>query len=322
MKKEETLEIVVLDSRPLDVGDLDWSELYALGHLTLYEHTAPEEVLARASAADVLLVNKVVLDRSIIEQLPKLKYIGLLASGYNNVDIACARKRGIIVTNASGYGTMSVAQHTLALMLAACNEIPLHHESTHHGEWSSSWCYWKRPIVELAGKQLGVVGLGNIGYQVARMARALGMWVVAHHPDKAEVQRKGARWVALDELFATSDVVSLHCPLTPETTKLVNAHRLSLMKPTAVLVNTARGALIDEAALFEALSNNRIKAAALDVLAQEPPPPGHPLLTLPNCIVTPHNAWSSHESRSRLLAIVADNLRSFIEGKPKNVVNA
>ncbi|NIK73060.1 glycerate dehydrogenase [Thermonema lapsum] len=321
MQTNKLLEIVVLDSHPLDVGDLDWSELRSLGTLTLYEHTAPGEVVARASSAEVVLVNKVVLDRPILEQLPRLKYIGLLASGYNNVDIAYARERGIVVTNASGYGTMSVAQHTLALMLAACNEIPLHNSSTHEGEWKGGWCYWKRPIVELAGKQLGIVGLGNIGYQVSRMARALGMWVVAHHPDKAEVQRKGARWVPLDELFATSDVVSLHCPLTAETEKLVNAQRLSLMKPTAVLVNTARGALIDEEALFEALKNHRIKAAALDVLTQEPPPPGHPLLTLPNCIVTPHNAWSSYESRSRLLAIVVDNLRAFIEGNPKNVVN-
>lgn len=244
MKTNNLLEIVVLDSRPLDVGDLDWSELRTLGQLTIYEHTLPGEIVARAASADVLLVNKVVLDRHVLAQLPRLKYIGLLASGYNNVDIDYARERGIVVTNASGYGTMSVAQHTLALMLAACNEIPLHNQSTHEGEWNSSWCYWKRPVVELAGKQLGVVGLGNIGYQVSRMARALGMWVVAYHPDQKEVQRKGARWVDLDELFATSDVVSLHCPLTAETEKLVNARRLSLMKPTAVLVNTARGGLL------------------------------------------------------------------------------
>lgn len=316
-----SVRIVVLDSYPLDMGDLDWSSFRCLGELVLYDRTLPHELMERCQQATVILLNKVVLDKETLARLPQLRYIGLLASGYNNVDIEQASRQGVIVSNAAGYGSMSVAQHTVALILALANQIPLHNESTHRGEWSDSWCYWKRPIVELAGKQLGVVGLGNVGYQVARIARSLGMWVVAYHPDKAEVQRKGARWVELDELFASSDVISLHCPLTPDTYRLVNTQRLALMKPTAMLVNTARGALIDEWALYEALRMRRIAGAALDVLEEEPPPASHPLLGLDNCIVTPHNAWSSLEARRRLLSIVLDNLEAFLAGNPKNVVN-
>jgi glycerate dehydrogenase len=317
------MNIVILDGHTLNPGDLSWDGLRALGACAIHERSAADEVLARAQDAEIVLTNKTVLTREQIHALPKLRYIGVLATGYNCVDAAAARERGIPVCNVPTYGTRSVAQHTFALLLELTQRCGHHAGTVSAGRWAESpdFCYWDHPLVELDGLTLGIVGFGRIGQAVAELGRAFGMKILADDHRVPENAPGWARFVPLDELFRESDVVSLHCPLTPQTKELVNAGRLALMKPAAFLLNTSRGPLIDEAALAAALNDGRLAGAGLDVLAKEPPVAGHPLFTAKNCLITPHIAWASKAARTRLLETAVANVRAFLEGRPQNVVN-
>ena len=316
------MNIVVLDGFTLNPGDLSWEELEALAPSTIYHRTPPAETARRAADADILLTNKTELTAGLLQNLPRLKYIGVLATGTNVVDLAAARARGVPVTNVPTYGTKSVAQMTFALLLELAQHVGHHAATVREGRWTQNpdWCYWDYPLVELEGLTLGVVGFGRIGRAVGELGVAFGMKVLACDtitgPAPPSVQ-----FVDMETLLRESDVVSLHCPLTPQTAKLVDARRLSLMKPGAFLLNTSRGPLVDEAALAEALNSGRIAGAALDVLAKEPPPADNPLLTAKNCIITPHMAWGTRAARARLMKIAVENVRAFLQGKPKNVVN-
>ena len=316
------MNIVVLDGYTLNPGDLSWDELRSLGHCEIHERTAPDDVMRRSAEANILLTNKTVLTRSHIEKLTHLKYIGVLATGTNVVDLAAAAARNIPVTNIPTYGTRSVAQTTLALLLELTQNVGHHAQTVREGLWSRSidWCYWDRPLIELDGSILGIVGFGRIGRAVGDLGAALGMKRLAY--DALPVAEAGpVKMVDLETLFRQSDVVTLHCPLTPENKGLVNAERLAWMKPTAFLLNTARGPLIDERALADALNSGKLAGAGLDVLAVEPPPADHPLLKARNCIITPHLAWATRAARSRLLNIAVENIRAFLSGRPRNVVS-
>ena len=316
------MNIVILDGFTLNPGDLSWKDLQSLGGCAIYDRTPPAELSRRAAEADILLTNKTELTAGHIQNLPRLKYIGVLATGTNIVDLAVARARGIPVTNVPTYGTKSVAQLTFALLLELAHHAGHHAGTVREGRWtrSADWCYWDFPLVELDGLTLGLVGRGRIGRAVSELGAAFGMKVVAYDP-AAGTAPAFVRLVELDALLRESDVVSLHCPLTPQTANLVNASRLSLMKPTAFLLNTSRGPLVDELALAEALNSGRIAGAAMDVLAKEPPPADNPLLTAKNCILTPHLAWATRAARSRLMKLAVENVRAFLQGKPQNVVN-
>ena len=318
------MKIVVLDGYTLNPGDLTWDDLKSLGPCETYDRTPPAQVLGRAAEADILLTNKTEITREHIQNLPKLKYIGILATGTNIVDLATARERGIIVSNVPAYGTSSVAQTTISLLLELTQHVGLHSDSVHQGRWTSSpdWCYWERPLIELDGLTMGIVGLGRIGTAVARVAISLGMnvtAVVGRGSSRETVTT--VKQVDLETLFRQSDVVSLHCPLTQETKHLINAQRLSWMKPSGFLLNTSRGQLVDENALAAALNFGKLAAAGLDVLSVEPPPAGNPLLTAKNCIITPHLAWATKAARSRLMQVAVENVRAFLSGKRQNVVN-
>jgi len=313
------VNIVVLDGHTLNPGDLSWEPLRRLGTCAIHDRTASDDIVARAAGAEIVLTNKCPLSAGTIAQLPRLRYIGVLATGHNVVDAAAAGARGIAVANVPDYGTRSVAQHVFALLLELTQHVGHHAQMVRDGRWSANpdFCYWDRPLVELAGLTLGVVGFGRIGRAVADLGRAFGMDVVAF----SRGETPGAQRVPLDEVFRRSDVVSLHCPLTPETTGFVNAARLALMKPTAFLLNTGRGPLIVEADLAAALEAGRIAGAGLDVLAVEPPPAGHPLLRAKHCLITPHIAWATRAARARLLSTVVANLAAFLAGRPQNIVN-
>lgn len=315
--------IVVLDGYTLNPGDLDWSGIEALGELTVHDRTPLELTAERAGGADILLTNKAPVSRSVIETLPSLKFIGVLATGYNVVDIAAAKERGIPVSNVPGYGTAAVAQHVFALLLELTQRAGLHSDSVRAGDWTKSvdWCYWRTPLVELAGLTMGIVGYGAIGKKVSGIAQALGMNVIAA-TRTPRADENGVGFTTVDDLFHHADVVSLHCPLTPETQGMVNAARLATMKPGAFLINTGRGPLIVEQDLANALKEGRIAGAAMDVLSTEPPAADNPLLTAPNCLITPHIAWAARASRKRLMDAVAENVRAFLAGAPANVVNA
>lgn len=318
------MKIVVLDGYALNPGDLSWAEVEALGEVICYDRTASEQVLERAAGADVLLTNKTPLTAEILEHLPDLKFIGVLATGYNVVDIEAARRRGILVSNVPAYGTPSVAQHVFALLLELCSHTQEHSQAVRSGQWGAcpDFCFWNYPIMELAGQTMGIVGYGRIGRAVAGIAAAFGMQVLAYSPSRSgRPLESGFAWVELADLLAQADVVSLHCPLTADTTGLINTARLRGMKPTAFLINTARGPLIDEQALADALNAGVIAGAGLDVLQQEPPADGSPLLTAKNCIITPHMAWASRQARQRLMTVTAQNIAAFAAGKPQNVVN-
>jgi glycerate dehydrogenase len=317
------MNITVLDGFTLNPGDLSWAALQALGECAIYERSAPAEVIPRAQDAEVVLTNKTVLTREQINALPRLRYLGVLATGFNCVDAAAARERGIPVCNVPAYGTRSVAQHTFALLLELTQRCGHHALTVRDGRWAAcpDFCYWDFPLVELDGLTLGIVGYGRIGRAVAELGRAFGMNVIAHVHRPASGVSQGVRLVEMDALFAESDVVSLHCPLTPQTKHLVNTARLSLMKPSAFLLNTSRGPLIDETALAEALNAGRLAGAGLDVLSTEPPPADHPLFKARNCLITPHIAWASRAARARLLDTAVANVRSFLAGRPQNVVN-
>ncbi|CAG5071501.1 Hydroxypyruvate reductase [Dyadobacter sp. CECT 9623] len=315
------MKIVILDGYTLNPGDLDWAPIKMLGEVEIYDRSKPEEIVERAAGAEVVFVNKVVLSGAILDQLPGLKYIGVTATGFNNIDIEAAKKPGIIVTNVRAYSSASVAQQTFALLLSLVNRAEMHSQSVFAGEWAASadFCYWKSPLTELAGKTIGLIGLGDIGSQVAQIAIAFGMKVIAYrkHPKPVE----GIEMVSLDEIFKRSDVVSLHCPLTDGTKEIINKDNLAKMKSTAIVLNTGRGPLIHEADLAEALKNGVIAGAGLDVLSAEPPKGDNPLLSAPNCVITPHVAWATFEARKRLMQLAAENLSAFMKGNPINVVS-
>jgi glycerate dehydrogenase len=317
------MKIVILDGYTADPGDLSWDEFAKLGKLTVFDRTAKEQMVARLQGAAIALTNKAVLNRDVIAALPDLRYIGVTATGYNVVDIAAARERGIVVCNVPEYSTPDVAQAVFALLLELANHTGHHAETVRAGKWSRSkdFCYWDYPLVGLSGLTLGIIGFGRIGRAVARIGQAFGMKILAMQRNgSAKVESDGVRYVELDALLRESDVVSLNCRLTPETTGMVNAQFLSKMKRTAFLINTARGCLVDEVALADALNNGRIAGAGLDVLSAEPPSPDNPLLDAKNCIITPHHAWATKAARVRLLQVSAENIRAWLDRKPQNVV--
>ncbi len=316
------MNITYLDGYTLNPGDLSWKSLEDLGNFTCYDRTEPADVVARAADADIVLTNKVVLDKKILAQLPNLKYIGVTATGYNNVDLDAARAQSITVTNVRGYSTSAVAQHTFALLLALTNHVELHSESVRQGDWTNAddWCYWKTPLVEIADKTIGLIGLGDIGTRVAGIARAFGMRVLAHRRSDAPAG-EGTELVDLDTLFRESDVVSLHCPLTDDTSGIINKKSLAKMKSSAYLINTGRGGLVVEQDLADALEAGQLAGAAVDVLSTEPPRADNPLLTAKNCLITPHVAWAFYESRVRLMKLVAENITAFQRGAPTNAVS-
>ena len=316
------MNIVVLDGYAANPGDLCWDELQALGECTIYDRTAPAEVLERAAGAEILLTNKTVLTAEHMAALPELKYIGVLATGYNIVDTTAAKERGIIVTNIPAYSTDSVAQMVFAHILNITQQVQHHSEEVHRGRWTASkdFCFWDTPLIELREKKLGIVGLGHTGFTTARIAIGFGMKVCAYTSKTNFQLPPEIRKMELDELFRECDVVSLHCPLTPDTKELVNADRLALMKPTAILINTGRGPLVNEKDLADALNKGVIAAAGLDVLSSEPPQYTNPLLTAKNCFITPHIAWATKEARVRLMRIAVGNLKGFIKGEIVNNV--
>lgn len=317
------MRIVVLDGYTLNPGDLSWGALESLGSCTIHDRTPPERVVERAREAEILFTNKVVLGRAELEQLPRLRYIGVLATGYNVVDVAAAAERNIMVTNIPSYGTRSVAQMTFALLLELAQHVGHHAQTVRDGRWTQSkdFCYWDYPLVELEGLTFGLVGFGRIGRAVAEVALAFGMKVLAHDAVAPAASVSGVTMVDLESLFSQSDVVSLHCPLTADNKGLVNSARLSLMKRSAFLINTSRGPLVNEVDLAAALNAGRIAGAGLDVLAVEPPRPDNPLLAAKNCLITPHIAWATAAARRRLMDIAAGNLRAFLAGAPVNRVN-
>lgn len=318
------MKIVELDGYAANPGDLSWDGLRELGELTVYDRTAPEDVLERAKGAQVILTNKVVITEELMDKLPDLRYIGVLATGYNVVDIPAARKHGIIVTNIPAYSTMSVAQMVIAHLLNITNQVALHSGAVKQGEWqrNKDFSFSLTPLIELDGKTLGIVGLGNTGTATARIAQSLGMRILAYSSKSADALKEMdiEKADSYEQLFREADVLSLHCPLTEETHHLVNAERLKLMKPTAILINTGRGPMVDEAALADALNEGRIMAAGVDVLQEEPPRNGSPLINARNCYITPHIAWATKAARERLLNIAVANVKAFMEGKPQNAV--
>lgn len=314
------MKIVVLDGYGLNPGDLSWSGMEALGDLVVYDRTSPSELLERSADAEVLITNKTLITAENMKALPLLKYIGVLATGYNVVDIEAAKEQGIVVTNIPAYSTNSVSQMVFAHILNITQRVGYYAKQNTQGRWAENvdFCYWDTELVELAGKKMGIVGFGNIGQGTARIAQAFGMEVLLYTSKEQSDLPDGMKKVSLDELFAQSDVVSLHCPLTADTKEMVNAARLQTMKPTAILINTGRGPLVNEQDLADALNEGRIAAAGLDVLSVEPAMAGNPLLSARNCFITPHIAWATKEARTRLMDIAVNNLKSYQEG---NVIN-
>ncbi len=316
------MKIVVLDGYGVNPGDLSWEKLEQLGELTVYERTAPEEVVKRTEDAEIVLTNKVVLSAEVLEKMPKLKYIGVLATGYNVVDTEAARAQGIVVTNIPAYSTDSVVQMTFAHILNITNRVAHYARENREGKWARSkdFCYWDTPLLELSGLTLGVVGLGNIGLKVARVARTLGMEVYAATSKSSSSLPEGIQKTTFKGLLGVCDILTLHCPLTPDTRELVNAKTLGMMKRGAVVINTGRGPLVNEADVAEALRSGQLAAYGADVMCQEPPQEDNPLFGEPNAFITPHVAWATIDARRRLMKIAADNIKAFVEGKPVNVV--
>lgn len=316
------MNIVVLDGYAANPGDLSWDSMKASGELTVYPRTLPTQVVERAKDADAILLNKVQIDKTIIDQLPKLKYIGVLATGYNVVDTGYAHERGIIVSNIPAYSTESVVQMTFAHILNITNQVGHYAEEVRQQKWckNADFCYWDTPLTELSGKTMGIVGLGNIGMHVATIARQFGMDVFALTSKESSALPSGVQKTTLEGLLGISDILSLHCPLTTETNRLINADRLKLMKPGAILINTGRGQLVDEEAVAEALQSGRLLGYGADVMTLEPPSEDNVLLKQPHAYFTPHIAWASKEARIRLMAIATANLQAFAEGHPQNVV--
>ena len=316
------MKIIVLDGYGLNPGDLDWKGFEELGELMVYDRTSPSELMERAAGAEVLVTNKTVITAENMAALPELKYIGVLATGYNVVDIDAAKARGIVVTNIPAYSTASVAQMVFAHILNITQRVGYYADENTQGRWTKNadFCYWDTNLVELEGKKMGVVGFGNIGQATARIAQAFGMEVCVYSSKPQFALPSGVKKMELDELFAECDVVSLHCPLTPDTKEMVNSERLSKMKPNAILINTGRGPLINEQDLADALNEGRIAAAGLDVLSVEPSVENNPLLSAKNCFITPHIAWATLEARTRLMNIAVQNLKSYLNGQIINNV--
>ena len=319
-------KLVVLDGYTENPGDLSWEGLAALGELTVYDRTDPTDprlIIDRIGTAELVFTNKTPLPRAVLEACPSIRFIGVLATGYNVVDVACARERGIPVSNVPAYGTASVSQFSIALLLEVCHHIGHHSESVHAGNWTKNpdWCYWDYPLIELEGKTMGIIGFGRIGRQEGRVARALGMEVLGCDPRPCAEGREIGTYVGLEELLARSDVISLHCNLTPENEGLICAASIEKMKDGAILINNARGQLVVEQDLADALDRGKLAAAALDVVSTEPIRPDNPLLRAKNCILTPHISWAPKESRQRIMDCTAANARAFLAGEPQNVVN-
>jgi len=324
MENEESfMKIVVLDGYTLNPGDLSWKWLSDFGEYKVYQRTPEELIKERIEDSEILLINKTPITRKIIENKPNLKYIGVLATGYNVVDVVAAKENGVVVTNISTYGTVAVAQFTLALLLEICSQVSIHSDSVHKGEWEGckDFCYWKHPLMELQGKTAGIIGYGKIGQAFAKAVAALGMNVVVYNPRiKKNQESEKIRYISFQELLDTSDVISLHCPLLKDTEGIINKKTISSMKDGVIILNTARGPLVEEQDLADALNSGKVYAAGLDVVSTEPIKPDNPLLKAKNCWITPHIAWVSIECRERLMNIAMDNLKAFIEGQPINVV--
>ena len=318
------MKIVVLDGYTLNPGDLSWDGLKKIGDVVIYDRTPSNKIVERAAGAEIVYTNKTPLNREVLNQLPALKFIGVLATGYNVVDTEAAKEKGIVVTNIPGYGTDSVAQLTFALLLELCHHVQLHSNSVMQGRWSQSvdFCYWDYPLVELAGKTMGIIGFGSIGRRVADIASSFGMNIIGNDKFQTDQSgRKNFKWAEVNQLLEESDVVSIHCPLFPETKGLINKDRIKLMKKSAFLLNTSRGPVVVDEDLAEALNNGTIAGAGIDVLSVEPPSHDNPLFKAKNCLITPHIAWATKEARTRLMDIAVNNLLAFVNGKPVNLVN-
>ena len=321
------MKIVVLDGYTENPGDLSWAELEKLGQLTVYDRTAYEEsplIAQRIGDAEVIVTNKTPISQQTLEQCPNLKLIAVLATGYNVIDCAAARKKGVSVVNVPTYGTASVSQYSIALLLEICHHIGHHDQSVHAGNWANNadWCYWDYPLIELEGKTMGIIGFGRIGQAEGRIARALGMRVLAYDLYPSDSGRAIGAYVDLDTLYRQSDVISLHCNLTPENTRMINKDSIAKMKDGVILINNARGQLIDEQDVADALNSGKLAAAGLDVVYTEPIREDNPLLKAKNCIITPHISWAPKESRQRIMDVTAENIRAFLAGRPQNVVNS
>ena len=318
------MKIVILDGHALNPGDLSWDGLKQLGELTVYDRTPADKVVERALGAEIVITNKTPIGEKELNQLPDLKYIGVIATGYNIIDIETAKKKGILVTNVPGYSTASVVQLTFALLLELCLHVQRHSDSVMDGKWARSldFSFWDYPLVELSGKTIGIIGFGEIGQSVADVATAFGMNIIGNSRTQSnQSTRKNFKWATIPELLKEADVISIHCPLTPETEALINKESLKTMKSSAFLINTARGPIIVEQDLADALNNKVIAGAGIDVLSIEPPTKDNPLFNAKNCLITPHIAWATIEARSRLMGIAVNNLSSFIAGSPVNIVN-
>ncbi len=317
------MNIVILDGYAENPGDLSWSGMEELGQLTVYDRTQVEDIVSRIGDADAVIVNKTPLSADIFAACPSIRYVGVLATGYNVVDIEAAGRRGIPVCNIPSYGTAAVAQMTMALLLEICHHAYAHSQAVKEGQWTNGadWCFWNYPLLELAGKTMGIIGFGRIGQAVGRLSKAFGMEVIAYDSVESEEGDKIGAYVTIEELYRRSDVVSLHCPLFEENQRMINRDSLSKMKDGVIILNTSRGALIDETALAEALDSGKVFGAGLDVVSVEPVREDNPLLSCDSCIITPHIAWAPKESRQRLMDIAVDNLKAFCQGRAQNVVN-
>ena len=318
------MKIVILDGYALNPGDLNWDPIRSLGDTIIYDQTLGEDqIIARIGDADIVVPNKTPITEAVLAACPNIRLISVTATGYNIVDCGAAKRRDIPVCNVPGYGTAAVSQFTIGLLLELCHRIGHHDEAVHAGRWAScpSFCFWDTPQMELAGKTMGIIGFGRIGRAVGQIARALGMNVIAYSRSTCPEGEAIAEYMSLDTLLARSDVISLHCPLFPETEGIINAAAIEKMKDGVILLNTSRGQLVDEVALTAALTSGKVRAAAVDVVSQEPIVPTNPLLTAPNCIITPHMAWAQGEARQRIIDITADNIQAFLDGTPRNVLN-
>jgi len=318
------MKIVVLDGHTLNPGDLSWADLATLGEFSVYDRTPDALVAARSAGAEILLTNKTLITAETISQLPELKYIGVLATGYNVVDLGAAAAKNVVVTNVPTYGTASVAQMTIAMILTLCHRVRAHSDAVHAGQWTRSvdFCFWNYPLTELAGKTIGIIGFGRIGRRVGKIAAAMGMHVLA--ADKVKIDEPECdhfQWASVPDVLSRSDVVTLHCPLHADTEGLINRNTLAMMKPSAFLINTSRGPLVVERDLADALNDDRLAGAAVDVLSTEPPSPDNPLLKAKNCLITPHIAWATRQARTRLLDTAVANVRAFLADRPVNVVH-
>ena len=320
------MKIVVLDGYAENPGDLSWDEIAALGTLTVYDRTSftdEVEIIERIGDAEIVITNKTPVSRRVIDSCPSMKLIAVIATGYNVVDCGRAKEKGVLVANVPSYGTAAVGQFAVALLLEICCRVGHHDRTVHEGKWEncSDWCYWDYPIIELAGKTMGIIGFGRIGRQTGRIARAMGMDVIAYDGSPTEEGRKIARYVQLDELLGRSDVIALHCPLLPDTKEIINRSSIAKMKDGVIIINNGRGPLVNERDLADALNCGKVYAAGVDVVSSEPIRSDNPLLTAKNCIITPHISWAAKESRQRIMDCTAENIRAYIEGRPINIVN-